>query len=354
MIQNNNKLSGKLELNWVNKNKTLIVSDYEKIKYEWVDPNDYRISEVRLFKEVEIYSANKPSLSVGEQTRSAEQKFGEKNTNSFIQNSSDNLIICGDSLNALTSLSKIPEYRQKYVNKVKLIYIDPPFNTGQMFTNYDDQLEHSVWLTMMRDRTLKAYELLSDDGSLWVHLDDTELYHFKLVLDEIFGKENFISSVIWEKRPNILMDAHQFSNSHDTILVYAKDTNWKPNFSEAEADLKRFSLSGGRIRRVFTEPKQMVIRENSEGLNYYGTRFVEPLKIFTFRPVKKLSSMGGSRDSFYYQFSYLDLVSQLQKSFLVDSGWRKKEFRRIISQTHSPPCLWLRRGERVDFLVGVG
>jgi adenine specific DNA methylase Mod len=86
------------------------------------------------------------------------EKFGE--------NPSDNLIICGDSLNALNSLIKIPEYRQKYVNKVKLIYIDPPFNTGQMFANYDDQLEHSVWLTMMRDRVLKAYELLSDDGSL--------------------------------------------------------------------------------------------------------------------------------------------------------------------------------------------
>jgi len=103
-----------------------------------VDPNDYRVSEVRLLKEIE--------------------KFGD--------NSDDNLVICGDSSNALTSLIKIPEYRKKYVNKVKLIYIDPPFNTGQMFTNYDDQLEHSVWLTMMRDRVLKAYELLSDDGSL--------------------------------------------------------------------------------------------------------------------------------------------------------------------------------------------
>ncbi|CAJ0747047.1 24901_t:CDS:2 [Entrophospora sp. SA101] len=83
------------------------------------------------------------------------EKFGE--------NSADNLIIYGDSLNALTSLNKIPEYRKKYVNKVKLIYIDPPFNTGQMFANYDDQLEHSVWLTMMRDRVLKAYELLNKE-----------------------------------------------------------------------------------------------------------------------------------------------------------------------------------------------
>jgi len=109
-MQNNSKLSGKLELNWVNKNKTLIVSDYEKVKYEWIEPNDYRVSEVRLFKKME--------------------KFGE--------NSSDSLIICGDSLHALTSLTKIPEYRKKYVNKVKLIYIDPPFNTGQIFANYDN------------------------------------------------------------------------------------------------------------------------------------------------------------------------------------------------------------------------
>ena len=68
-------------------------------------------------------------------------------------NSSDNLIICGDSLHALTRLSKIPEYRQKYVNKVKLIYIDPPFNTGQMFTNYDDQLENSVLINKIKEET---------------------------------------------------------------------------------------------------------------------------------------------------------------------------------------------------------
>ena len=86
MTQNNNKLSGKLELNWVNKNKTLIVKDYDKGQYEWVDRNDYQASEVRLLKEIE--------------------KVGE--------NSSDNLIIHGDSLNALTSLTKIPEYWQKY------------------------------------------------------------------------------------------------------------------------------------------------------------------------------------------------------------------------------------------------
>jgi len=125
----NNKLSGKLELNWVNKSKTLIVKDYGKGQYEWVESNDFRVSEVRLLKPVE--------------------KFGG--------NPDNNLIIHGDSLHALTSLIKIPEYRQKYVNKVKLIYIDPPFNTGQIFTNYDDQLEHSVWLTMMRDRVFKVY-----------------------------------------------------------------------------------------------------------------------------------------------------------------------------------------------------
>ena len=203
MTQNNNKLSGKLELNWVNKNKTLIVKDYEKGSYEWVDRNDYRVSEVRLLKEME--------------------KFGEKNANSFIQNSADNLIICGDSLNALTSLTKIPKYRQKYVNKVKLIYIDPPFNTGQMFANYDDQLEHSVWLTMMRDRVLKTYELLSDDGSLWVHLDDTELYHFKLVLDEIFGKENFVANAVWQKNYSPKGLSKFISFSHDNLLIFAKD-----------------------------------------------------------------------------------------------------------------------------------
>src|SRR5436190_22860894 len=96
------------------------------------------------------------------------EKFGE--------NSSDNLIICGDSLNALTSLTKIPEYRKKYVNKVKLIYIDLHFNTGQMFANYDDKLEYSVWLTIMRDRVIYAYELLSYVVYLCVNLDYRDLF----------------------------------------------------------------------------------------------------------------------------------------------------------------------------------
>src|SRR5207253_9453788 len=99
----------------------------------------------------------------------------------------DNLLIRGDALNALQSLARLPEFAREYHGKVKLAYLDPPFNTQQSFLQYDDALEHSVWLTMMRDRLVQIRELLSPDGSVWVHLDDSEVHRARCVLDELFG-----------------------------------------------------------------------------------------------------------------------------------------------------------------------
>jgi adenine-specific DNA-methyltransferase len=118
------------KLNWTNKHLRLLA--HEDGSYEWLDPADYRVAEVRLLHEVETVG------SVGK------------------QRAADNLLIKGDALHALTSLIRLPEFQTEYVGKVKLAYIDPPFNTGQAFEHYDDALEHSVWLTMMRDRVRKS------------------------------------------------------------------------------------------------------------------------------------------------------------------------------------------------------
>jgi adenine-specific DNA-methyltransferase len=136
----------------------------------------------------------------------------------------DNRLIYGDNLLALKALE------QEFAGKVKCVFIDPPYNTGSAFEQYEDGLEHSIWLGLMRDRLELLRRLLSDDGSLWITIDDNEAYYLKILCDEIFGRSNFVTSVIWAKRVSPANDAKYFSSDHDFILIYAKDkTIWRPN-----------------------------------------------------------------------------------------------------------------------------
>jgi len=208
--------SGRLELTWTNKHLRLLAD--QEGGYQWVPPSDYRVAEVRLLHDVE---------EVGE-TR------GERSR------AQDNLLITGDALNALTSLCELPELAREYVGKVKLVYLDPPFNTQQAFEHYDDALEHSVWLTMMRDRLLQIRKLLSPDGSVWVHCDDSEQAYLKVMMDEVYGRDNFVANVIWEKTDSPRMDAQRFSSAHDYMVCYARGSSWEPNRYEAPVDMKDF------------------------------------------------------------------------------------------------------------------
>lgn len=194
-----NKHSGALALTWTNKQLSLL--SHENGTYEWVDPTDFRVSEVRLLHDVK---------SIG-------QVHADK------KRAQDNLLIRGDSLHALTSLLRIPEFSSEYEGKVKLVYIDPPFNTGQAFEHYDDGLEHSVWLTMLRDRLKQIQLLLSDDGTVWVHLDDVEVHRARMVMDEVLGIKNYISTIIWEKKKKPSFLHGQMAGVTDFILVYGKD-----------------------------------------------------------------------------------------------------------------------------------
>src|SRR5438034_6016944 len=105
----------------------------------------------------------------------------------------DNRLIFGDNLLALKALEA------EFTGKVKCIYIDPPYNTGSAFEHYDDGVEHSLWLSLMRDRLEILRELLSEDGSIWVNIDDNEGHYLKVLMDEVFGRQNFVASVIWQK-----------------------------------------------------------------------------------------------------------------------------------------------------------
>lgn len=210
---------GRLELTWTNKHLRLLA--HEDGSYEWVEPSDHRVAEVRLLRD---------AGRVGEDDESGVP---------------ENLLIRGDALHALLSLSALPECQEKYAGKVRLVYIDPPFNTQQSFLQYDDALEHSVWLTMMRDRFLQVRELLAPDGSVWVHLDDSEQHRARCVLDEVFGPENFVSTMVWQKAHSRRNDAAFVSGAHDVIHVYARHRR-ELRLNRLEADEK--------TRRNYTNP----------------------------------------------------------------------------------------------------
>jgi adenine-specific DNA-methyltransferase len=129
----------------------------------------------------------------------------------------DNRLILGDNLLALKALE------QEFAGKIQCIFIDPPYNTGSAFEHYDDGVEHSIWLSLMRDRLEIIRRLLSDGGSLWITIDDNEAHYLKVLCDEVFGRVNFLADVIWEKADSPRSDAKFFSSRHDHVLVFAKE-----------------------------------------------------------------------------------------------------------------------------------
>jgi adenine-specific DNA-methyltransferase len=203
--------SGRLTLSWVGKDKSLLATPDGG--YEWVDRDDPRVTEVRLLREL---------ATVGD-------------VGKLSSPDSSNLLVLGDSYDALQALTRTPAYADQYLGKIKLVYIDPPFNTGQAFEHYDDALEHSVWLTMMRDRLLLIRDLLAPDGSVWVHLDDAEMPYCRVLMDEVFGRGNFIATIVWQKIHARNNSAQHFSAVQDYLLVYAAE---------------RARLSIGRVERT--------------------------------------------------------------------------------------------------------
>ena len=154
--------------------------------------------------------------------------------NLFDQAADDNMLIHGDNLLALKSLEA------RFAGQVKCIYIDPPYNTGYAFEHYDDNLEHSQWLNLMRPRLEILRNLLSEDGSIWISIDDDEGHYLKVLCDELFGRGNFVSTVIWEKKYTIANDTQWLSDNHDFILVYAKNKDrWHPNLLPRSEEMNK-------------------------------------------------------------------------------------------------------------------
>jgi adenine-specific DNA-methyltransferase len=146
----------------------------------------------------------------------------------------ENLLIQGDNLLALKAL--LPFYR----GRVKCIFIDPPYNTQSAFEHYDDKLEHSQWLSMVWPRLVLLRELLADDGSLWITIDDNEAHYLKVLCDEVFGRKCFIADVAWRTSDNSNNNVTKFSLDHNNVLVYARNANWCPNFLDDPKKRKHF------------------------------------------------------------------------------------------------------------------
>jgi adenine-specific DNA-methyltransferase len=165
---------GRLELTWVGK--------YEEEKLE-------------------------PRILVEDKSKS----YGDRNT--------ENMLIHGDNLLALKALEK------DYAGKVKCIYIDPPYNTGSAFEHYDDGLEHSVWLSMMKIRLEILRNLLSDNGFIFAQIDNYEMAYLKVLMDEVFGRNNFVNDIVWKRKGGSVNPRNKLNNNTDYILWYAKNEN---------------------------------------------------------------------------------------------------------------------------------
>lgn len=156
----------------------------------------------------------------------------------------DNKLIFGENLTALKILE------QSLSGKVKCIYIDPPYNTGSSFSHYEDDLESSKWLSFMRERLVLIKELMSEDGSIWISIDDDESHYLKVLCDEVLGRHNFVANVIWQKKYSPQNDAKWLSDNHDHILVYAKNkTLWRPNL------LPRSAVANARYKNPDNDPR---------------------------------------------------------------------------------------------------
>ncbi len=181
----------------------------------------------------------------------------------------DNRLIFGDNLLALKALEA------EFSGRVKCVFIDPPYNTGSAFTHYDDGVEHSIWLSLMRDRLEVIRRLLSDDGSLWITIDDNEAHYLKVLCDEVFGRINFAANCLWQKVYSERMDARGFSVSHDHVLVYGKTDRFVPAKLFKDQNSAQFGFVDEQTGKNYR--RRSLRKEGSESLRQHRPSMWYPI-----------------------------------------------------------------------------
>ena len=238
-----------------------------------------------------------------------------------------NMLIHGDNLLALKALES------KFAGQVKCIYIDPPYNTGSAFEHYDDNLEHSQWLNLMRPRLEILRSLLSDSGSIWISIDDDEGHYLKVLCDEIFGRSNFVSTVIWEKKYAPQGNAQWFTDSHDFLLVYAKNkVGWTPNL------LPRSESMNAKYKNPDNDPKGLWRPDNAtislsggqRGAQYARTGYCE--NIYELKAPNGKTYLPPQGRCWYYPEERMMQAIEEGKIFFGKDGQGAPQLKRYLSE----------------------
>lgn len=241
----------------------------------------------------------------------------------------DNKLIFGDNLLALKALE------QDYNGKVKCVFIDPPYNTGSAFEHYDDGLEHSLWLSLMRDRLEIIRRLLSEDGSLWITIDDNEAHYLKVLCDEVFGRPNFVSNAIWHKKYTVANDAKWLSENHDHVLVYAKNKEtWRPNRLPRSEDMdKRYSNPDNHPKGPWKATPLYAKRKGSEKEQAFK---------YTFKNGYEWSPPKGTSPRFpEHKLRDMDLNNEIWFGVNGDASPSRKTFLSELKIQGTPaPTIW--------------
>lgn len=244
----------------------------------------------------------------------------------------DNQLIFGDNLLALKALE------QEYTGKVKCVFIDPPYNTGSAFEHYDDGVEHSIWLSLMRDRLEVIRSLLSKDGSIWITIDDNEAHYLKVMCDEIFGRSNFIANVVWEKTAGRKNDTY-ISSAHDHILAYAFDLSiWKKTrnlLPRSDGQIARYQNPDNDPRGPWIQGADSTAKSGSDNLRYEvelpsGRKVVPPKGNFwRFSPQSFQKALDENRVYFGKDGDSLPIVkkylSEVQDGLVARTWWPSSE-----------------------------
>jgi len=240
----------------------------------------------------------------------------------------DNILIFGDNLLALKALEA------EYTGKVKCVFIDPPYNTGSAFAHYDDGVEHSLWLSLIRDRIELLRSLLSGDGTLWITIDDNEAHYLKVMCDEIFGRSNFVANAIWHKKHTRANDARWLSDNHDHILIFAKDKNvWQRNLlPREEGKIKGYSNPDNDPRGIW-----------ASGPCHAKTPNEKDIYEITTPSGRKLMPPAGTSWRFN-QKRFQELIED-NRIYFGTNGNNVPRYKRFISEVQEglvPVTIWLR------------
>jgi len=282
---------GSLELNWINKNKSLLYEYDEdgepKRPKKWVDKDDLRVAEPRVLKFIK---------SVG---TSPIENFDS-------QEKSGNMLIKGDNLLALRSL--VEKFKEKpNEDKIKCIYIDPPFNTQQAFEDYDDNLEKSEWLSLMSDRLNLLKKLLKKEGVVFVHIDKNSLFSLKILMDEIYGSENFINIISWQRAPEGRTVLGQGSTpiltSNEFILIYAKSIDY--------LNINKIHKKIDATEKIMKQYNILVeIKGKKNKIKEFEDNYGNPVKIYQYEKCK-VNRISKKRDDYKdYYLKHFEKMAQ--------------------------------------------